>query len=262
MSKNQLLNLILVLTFFCSQSLAQKTENFSEQNLPSESIKKEDLTNLSTEDAPIKKLEVNKSTLIKKDDSSNNSIGSLLLNKKVISLMYDDDQNANIDRAVDAFKNNKKFLPEETDEQKEIANEEKDGARNRKSFIYLASILYLTKNDWVVWVNEQKITPSSNRPEKEIYLSSVKNDLIAITWKLSLSKWKILSQQGPEAETPELNESNQVVVKFELKPNQTFSLAENRIFEGRVTDLFLSKKETKAAPTNSDPQQKQGDVNN
>ncbi len=274
MRKSKLLNLFLISILFCSYALAQDVGSFSEKNLTDGSLKQDVLPKVSTDEAPINKLEVNKSTIIEKDDSKN-SIDSLLLNKGVISLMYDDEQNTNIDRAVDAFKNNQQFVPEETEEQKaanaekqkndEDGAKEKDIAKNEKSFVYLASIIYFTANDWAVWINEQKITPSTNRQDKEIYLTSVKSDLIGITWKLSLSKWRILSGQRSDAIAPNLNENNQVVLEFELKPNQTFALAKSKVFEGRAVAALLKKKEaakTQVSATPTPTQQKQGDVKN
>lgn len=242
----------LILAFFCHSALAQevvKSGSFSEKDLPK----------VAVTDAPVKSLEINKSTLV---TGEKGSIASLLLNdSKVTSLMFDDEENGNIERALDAFRSNQQYVPEETEEER-IANSKKRGedeqkaqekeAENAKSFVYLASIIYFGAKDWAVWVNDQKITFASNNPEKEIFLTSVKNNSVKLTWKISLSKWKILSNQRPDAPLPEVNAENQVEINFELQPNQTYSLKTGKVSEGRAI-IALLKPKISATPAAEKP---------
>jgi hypothetical protein len=258
MNKSKLLKVALFLTAFYSSAFAQDAGNFSESALPDKSPNQEDSSSKTNDvdlpavavgDAPIKPLEINKSSII---GEIKDSIGSMLINNKVSSLMFDEEQNSNIDRAVDAFKNNQQFSIGEDEKNKNAAknkeNEEKE-IKNEKSFIYLASIIYFTSKDWAVWINDQKITNLTNNQDKEIYISSVKADLVKITWKLSLSKWRILAGQKADATPPNLNSSNQVELQFELKPNQTFALNDNKISEGRNLISLLKNKSDSAAKT-------------
>ena len=265
MRKNQLIRAIssvLISVLFCSYSVAQEVSNFSEQNLPNESSQKNKvLPKVSVEDAPIKTLEVNKSTLL---SDAKESINTLLLNNdKTISLMFDDEENNNAERALDSFKNNQEFVPEESEEERS-ANAKKKGeenqkaqeneiAENEKSFIYLASIIYFTAKDWAVWVNDQKITYESNNPEKELYLASVTNNSVKLMWKISLSKWKILSGQKVDAQPPNLNANNQVEIEFELHPNQTFSLKAGKVAEGRAVSTLLKPKSSESSDNKVKP---------
>ncbi len=202
-----------------------------------------DLPKVSTSDAPIKDLKVNGSATTY--DKIKSSIASTLLNRRTTSsLMFNDEELSNIDRAIEAFQNNQQFVPEGEERSQEAENKkEEESLDNEKSFIYLASIIYFGQKDWAVWINDQKITNSSNSAAREIYLSSVKNDSVAITWKLSLSKWRILSKQNSDAVPPNLNLDNQVELEFVLRPNQTFALNTNKVIEGRAAAALLKKKE-------------------
>lgn len=249
--RNQLFS-SLVFTLLCNYALAQDSGQFTSKDLPNNSLPK-----VSVNDAPIKPLEINKSALIKTSDS----ISSLLLNNKVSSLMFTDEEESNVERALDAFKNNQSFNPagdlatSSSDQEDATAKQ----AENEKSFIYLSSIIYFTTKDWAVWINDQKITPSINKPDKELYLTSVRSNSVKLIWKVSLSKWRILSGQKVDATPPNLNANNQVEFEFELQPNQTFSLKNNKVTEGRALPALLQKKATDnkvsskstLAPTNS-----------
>ena len=263
MCKNQLIRVsssALILALFCNYSAAQEVGNFSEKNLPNKSEQKiEVLPKVSVEDAPIKNLEINKSTLLNEEKDS---IGTLLLDNRIISLMFDDDENNNVERALDSFRNNQQFVPEESEEERLInaknrgeADErakEKEMAENEESFIHLASIIYFNAKDWAIWVNDQKITYESNDPKKELYLISVANNSVKLMWKISLSKWKILSGQRPDAPPPNINANNQVEIEFELQPNQTFFLKTGKVTEGSATTALLKTK----SPGSSDSKAK------
>lgn len=244
--------ILLISPLFNLTSVA--AQGFSEENLPDKTVAK----NTSIDSPPL--ADGSKSTLITKAKSG---LANLLLGNKVGSLMFTDDENSNIDRAVDSLKNNQVYTPEETEEEKAATDpdakkeapkvEEKKSDENEKSYIYLASIIYFTEQDWVVWVNEQKITPKTNIRGKELYLRSVQKDRVDVMWTISISKWKILSGRKSETSAPKINANNQVEVNFSLKPNQTFILSTNSVVEGKAVIALLKKKEeekkAKAATT-------------
>ena len=238
----------LLLILFYQNSLAQEAEEFIENDLPE----------VSVDDAPIKKLTVNKSPSATSAEAT--PIEDILLSKNIVSLMFTDDQSDNINRALDAFKSNQEFIPEQTAKEREEnagklkededREREKKVSENAKSFIYLASIVYFTPKDWAVWINDKKITYKDNDPEQEIFLVSVKPDSAQISWNLSVSKWRILSRQSADAVPPNLNENNQVEINFELHPNQTFSLNTSEISEGRaLISLLKGVKRSETIPT-------------
>lgn len=221
---NQFYKIIALLTMATSAMAQDTVGSFSEKNLSDNSPSKSQIIKPTPLTTPAS------------NSGISNSIETILLNKKATSLMFDDEQNSNIERAVNAFKNigspdYKKFdTTEET-----AASLSKKYERNEKSYIYLGSILYLTPKDWVVWINNQKITSTTNKIGSEIYVKSVEKDKVKIYWTLSVSKWKILSGNQSEESAPKINAKNQVEVNFELKPNQTFVLSNGVVVEGRIT---------------------------
>ncbi len=197
---------------------------------------------------------IKKSELLPKQNSDNSSnktsspIGDTLLGNAPSSLMFDEEQTADIDRAVDSFLNNQSYVPDqkelqELQDEKAIAEAkaraEEEQARNEKSYLYLSSILYLTPKNWIVWIGDQKITSEDNTKTRELYIDKVSNDKAKVTWKLSISKWKIITGKRSDEDMPKTNENNQIETSFELRPNQTFILNENKIVEGKA---FQSKK--------------------
>lgn len=239
MRQNKILNSILVIIFICSSAWAQNAGNFAEQTLPDNSPSKPDLPKIAVTDAPINPLTINKSALI--PHTQKNTIDSLLMSTdKITSLMYSDEEYNDIERAVEAFKNNQQFIV--LDESSQQKNDDNNEDENEKSFIYLASIIYFSSNDWAVWINNHKITNKTNSPSKELYLTSVKSDSVKVSWKISVSKWRIIAGQKAENTAPNLNQDNQVELEFELRPNQTFALNSNKVTEGRAIIALLKKR--------------------
>lgn len=195
-------------------------------------------------------------------DQAKDGLANILLgNGKPTSLMFDDQESGNLDRAIDSFKNNQAYAPEDpesdgtanasaTDDDKKKAEEaerlrkaeELKNQENEKSYIYLASVIYFNPKDWIVWINEKKITSKTNDPKKELFVESIRKDSTKILWKLSLSKWKIISGRKEEF-APKINAENQIEIRFELKPNQTFVLSSNKVVEGKALVALLKKKE-------------------
>jgi hypothetical protein len=221
--------------------LAQEASSFSEANLPE---KVAPIKSDNSKAAPAEDLTSGSKTTI----ISNNSLANILLGNKMTSLMFSDEQNSNIERALESLRNNEVYSPEEDEGEIKLKAEAdrkkiEEKTENEKSYIYLASIIYFTEKDWVVWVNEQKITPASNKKEKELYITSVHKDKVSIRWAISVSKWKILSGAKLDAPTPAVNEDNKIVVNFDLKQNQTFILSANAVVEGKAVISILKKKE-------------------
>lgn len=236
---------LLSLALFSASAFAQDS-TFSEGNLPEKPAPKQAPAEKKSEGSGL-----GNSVLV---NQIKGGLANMLLGSKVDSLMYDDEENANIERAVESLKNNQVFVPEgeegELSEEEKLAQEadaklkaeEKLNQENEKSYIYLASIIYFTPQDWVVWVNDKKITPTTNKRDNELYLKSVQKDSVRLFWKLSISKWKILSGRKEEV-APQVNAENQVEVEFTLKPNQTFILSNGAVVEGRAVIALLKKKE-------------------
>lgn len=241
------LSLVLALLSLDSFAQAAAEPTFVEKNLPSKS---------SATKTPITKQDSSGSVVT--PSKVKDALTSILIYNQTSSLMFDDEENGRIDRAIDSFKNNQIYTPDELTEggdpknlskeeqakaaeAEKIKQEEKRNEENEKSYIYLASIIYFTPRDWVVWINDKKITSETNDKEKELYLKSVQKDHIKLLWKLSMSKWKILSGRKEEV-APIVNKDNQVETTIDLKINQTFILSTSSVVEGRAVIALLKKK--------------------
>jgi ATP-dependent Clp protease ATP-binding subunit ClpA len=186
-------------------------------------------------------------------------MASLLLGNKATSLMFDDKEIDNIDRAIDSLRNNQVYSPEDGapifDALLDKKNKEAEAARekakqdefNEKSYIYLASIMYSTPQDWVVWINDKKITSETNKKNKELYLKSVQKDQVSILWSVSASKLQVLLGKKADDLKLKLNENNQIEVRFVLQPNQTYILGSNSVVEGKAVVSMIKRKEPEAA---------------
>lgn len=254
MKKNQPSRIIFTIIFFlfCVDSFAQKSDStFEEKSLPDKSVTAPEQDTKSNS-----KKELLNSSLTNQI-SSDNLIANILLSRKATSLMFDDEENDHIGRAINSLRSNEIYVPEGAEggtgdenltpeERKKNAEDKKraeENEANEKSYIYLASIIYFTPKDWAVWINQQKITHESNRWDKELYVKSIQKDRVKIVWKISLSKWKILSNSKPESEAPKVNANNQIEVEFELKQNQTFMLNTHSVVEGKAAIALMRKRE-------------------
>ncbi len=254
MQKSQPSKIIFTIIFFlfCVDSFAQKSDStFAEASLPDKSVTAPEQNKKSNP-----KQELLNSSLTNQI-SSDNLIANILLSRKATSLMFDDEENDHIGRAINSLRSNEIYVPEGAEggtgdenltpeERKKNADDKKraeENEANEKSYIYLASIIYFTPKDWAVWINQQKITHESNRWDKELYVKSIQKDRVKIVWKISLSKWKILSNSKPESEAPKVNANNQIEVEFELKQNQTFMLNTRSVVEGKAAVALMRKRE-------------------
>jgi hypothetical protein len=170
------------------------------------------------------------------------SIEDLFSGTKIQSLMFSETDSSNIDKAIEAFQNNQIFELEGEEENPEKSTVEEAKIleqENVKAYIFLSSILYFGNDSWSLWINDKKYTAKNNKPENELYFKLVERDKVNIIWKLSVSKWKILSGLRSESLAPKINNNNQVEINFTLYPNQTFVLSSSKVVNGKA---FLGKK--------------------
>ena len=73
----------------------------------------------------------------------------------------------------------------------------------------------------------------------EIYIKSINANNVDIVWTMSITKWKILTEQKSDNRAP-IGANNQVELNFNLSFNQTYILVGQRIIEGRIK--FISTK--------------------
>ena len=250
--KTNLIHIILSLSYlYCLPAFSQTTidaqkviddldpsQNTSEEVIQQELETITDNPTSTTENAEeeIKEEKDDKSGLTKIFDKIINNSTS----RK--SIMYSEEENQNIRDALKAFKSG---VPLEEEIIEEVEDEEEKVEENRRSHIYLSSILYQSKNNWTVWINDEKISNKNNNPKNELYIASINKNSVQITWTMSVSKWQILTNSDSDVGAP-INENNQVEIKFTLSFNQTYVLNGNKIVEGRAGLSFIEKTKDKA----------------
>ena len=100
--------------------------------------------------------------------------------------------------------------------------------------IYLSSILYLSDDNWSIWINGSKISSVNNVKGSDIFIASVNPHEADIVWSLSPRKWRIVSQLPLNIKTPPLNNFDQVEINIKLKSNQSYILKHDRIVNGKI----------------------------
>jgi hypothetical protein len=228
----KLLSLFLIITF--------SFQAHTQENMASQTSQIIETTNQASREK--KKPEIPTSKTPISASSIKKSIEDLFSGTKIQSLMFSETDSSNIDKAIEAFQNNQIFElegEEETPEKSTIEEVKKMEQENVKAYIFLSSILYFGNDSWSLWVNDKKYTAKSNKVENELYFKSVERDKVNIIWKLSVSKWKILSGLRSESLAPKINNNNQVEIDFTLQPNQTFILSSSKVVNGKA---FLGKK--------------------
>ncbi len=179
-------------------------------------------------------------------NNKNELVNSLLGKKKASSLMFDEEEIDGINRALDSLKSGQAFVPDDslmTDAEKKARDQKFDSEKNaqkkveednKKSFLYLGSVLYYSPQDWAIWINDVKVASNDNHPKKEFFVRAIDSESVKVRWSLGISKWKILTGKNDDDQTPPVNADNQVVINFTLRPNQTYVLGTNSVVEGRV----------------------------
>ena len=269
--KNIIKNIITLLLFSFLKIGVLQAQNLDNKEVKKEDVSKEPATsNQAIENKDSTKVVDSKNpTATEQLDASKiqeilkNKEIKELADKKYESLMLTEVELKNIKKANESANNGQPFVAEieeeinikdskgEQDElkekkkkeQEEKLKKEEDEQGSEKSYIYLASIIYFNQRDWVIWINDQKITPRTNQQNKELYIKKVYANQIDVIWKLSITKWKIISGKNLETISPKINKDNQIEVSFSLKPNQTFMLSNNSVVEGKAVINLIKKKE-------------------
>jgi hypothetical protein len=251
--QNRFIILILITILFSALS-----DNSSAQNQSADGVSVNNQTNEA------QNTQVNQPTLadriesdlpkdIKIDGNDKNPVIDNSKNKspylsQLSSLMFSEEEQNSINIAIESFKNGTAFLPQGS----ENKEQEDETLINKKSYLYLASIMYVNNRYWAVWINDQKITSDNNLRTNEIYVKNIQKDKVSIIWTIGLSKWKVLMGSKAEERLSEVNAENQIVKKIQLKPNQTYLLLNETIIEGNSPNIpILSKKAENNLQTNN-----------
>lgn len=229
--------------FYAPQLFAQDGANIKSGNSQSDVI---DAVNQAVS---IKNSDVNSKNITKDASGLPNSSNQ---QKPSISLMYSDEEIDDIKHAINGsvvVKNDDK------DQDKAGPKESEERVDNSGSYIYLNSILYNSSDSWSVWINGKKISSTNNDPKNEIYIKSVTENSAEIVWKMSVGKWRILSDNKSSDVNAPVNAKNQVEFGFTLNFNQSYNLAKGEVTEGKigVSAQSVNNQANKVDKLNSDP---------
>jgi len=111
-----------------------------------------------------------------------------------------------------------------------------------KTYVYpqffLNSLVYHSREDWVVLINGQRYSSRVEQADPQIRVLNVDEEKVALEWKPRKMK-RVMESWGRN-----INEETNVdpvmgIVQFTLRPNQTFSSYAMRVLEGRVRPVMI-----------------------
>lgn len=109
-----------------------------------------------------------------------------------------------------------------------------------KTFTYpqffLSSLAYQAPNDWVVWINDEKIIPSSGISVAGLKVLSINNEKVTIEWQPE--RMDKISDEGDMDGSVQVDFMKNKVI-FTLKANQTFTSYAMRVVEGKVMPVTV-----------------------
>ena len=244
-SQNKILITLIIISFFSFSSILLAQNEIVNNSNNETQNEQTSLADRIESDLP-EDIKINND--IKKPSTDGISKNNSPYLEQLSSLMFNDEEQTSINIALEAFINGAIFSPQ--GENKDEINENENIA-NKRAYLYLASIMYVNNQYWAVWINDQKITSEDNLKNNEIYIKSIQKDEISVVWTIGLSKWKVLMGVKSEEKLSEVNNKNQVVKKFKLKPNQTYLLLYETIIEGSAQNniSIISKSLNSNNPT-------------
>ena len=218
-------NLIFSIKTYSQNSLPQTTRQIIEDNQE----RLEEITNQGERTVIIDDEQIN----------DNLDVKNIIFGKnKLKSIMLDSQEVKGVEEALEAFQFNKPLSQEEIDNTQTIETQVKQIVEPAKeqSRIYLDAILYISKNNWIAWINGEKFITEDNNPKNPIYIKSISNNKANIVWTMGISKWRVLT--GLQVVNEEIyyvdKITNQIILNFTLRTNQTYNLINNKVTEGKV----------------------------
>lgn len=102
--------------------------------------------------------------------------------------------------------------------------------------IYLKAIMYISNNNWNVWINDVKISNTNNlKGDNEYIIKKININEAIINLNVSKTKWNYLNSSGAisNGEFSIDEEKNKVNYTIKLHPNQTFVFSKNTVIDGK-----------------------------
>lgn len=221
--------LILLFLSLCNINLAyaddenQETANNEPQNLSLSSETAEPNNNENTPEV------VEKVELVQK----NEKVGEYY--SEYPTVMFTPKNIDDIHKALNTKKQTTvmNFMQQEYNKGGNLIQENNQTIDENNITIFLNSILYTSPNDWVVWVNGNKITNKTNG-DGEISIIKISPKKVDFTWLLDLTRWELINSNKKIPESQYKINNNNVNLYFTLSPNQTYIPTTNKTVEGVI----------------------------
>lgn len=104
---------------------------------------------------------------------------------------------------------------------------------------YLSSIAYYGASNWVVWVNEEKITQDSGISASGLKVIEINKERVVFEWKPQRMD-KIVDVGEASSDGVVKTDFARGKLNFELHPNQTFSSYAMRVAEGKLAPVTIN----------------------
>lgn len=102
---------------------------------------------------------------------------------------------------------------------------------------FLSSIAYYSPKDWVVWINDEKITQDSGISMAGLRVIEIDNKKITVEWHPE--NMDRITDEEYSSDNPVEVDFIQNKVIFSLKANQTFTSYAMRVVEGKVIPVTI-----------------------
>ena len=106
---------------------------------------------------------------------------------------------------------------------------------------FLDSLVYHSPTDWVVWVNNLKITQDTARANTDLTVEAINKNTVTIQWRpTSIDKSRAFASAAKNPPAPGITADKvKGTIQFTLHANQTFSSYVMRVLEGRVLPVTV-----------------------
>lgn len=180
--------------------------------------------------------------------------GSFSFGTATNSILFTPLQINNMKKALQAFESaTTATTSEPTEEEVEFTVDKvikKETIEEPKTYpsYHLSSVVYRGAADWSVWVNNIRITPTTN--EGEVVVTQVQPDRVWFRWdpdymravvtRIEHSDWAAHEKmQHRLVENTIVYDKEKGEITFSLKPNQTFAAGYFQVFEGRIAPPLM-----------------------
>ena len=165
---------------------------------------------------------------------------------EIRSLFFSPEETADIRYAMNIYKKNSSGRRDDNDFDEEDFLNRLTGIRKAQETnryykypqFFLESLVYHAADNWIIWVNGQKLTQDSPMENTDLSVMDINEDMVRL-------KWKPVSMQKVNETWEQMENDNVEVYKrrgeviFTLKVNQTFSSYVMNILEGKVQPVTV-----------------------